>query len=295
MSKFSTEDERKLIVVVDHNLDLMKSDKHKPTKEFIELNLEHKLIPTITKPTRITKNTATLIDNIIIGRNYQLEYTSMVLLTDLSDHCPTMLEMPNIDIYKKEPKKIHTRRLNPLNITKINERLHGIDREALLDTHDTEMSYNIYQKSISSILDEISLVKEFTINSNKALKEKWMTPGLMKCTMKQKNLCKRTLKKSSNDMDHEKYREYRNSLKQVLRRVKEQYYREKCVEYKRNTSKLWKMVNTIISKYNDKSNMIEYLKIGNVEIYNAKEITKQFGKYFSTVGEKICSAYITVQ
>ena len=113
-----------------------------------------------------------------------------------------------------------------------------------------------------------------------------MTPGLMKCTMKQKNLYKRTLKKSSHDMDHEKYRQYRNSLKQVLRRVKEQYYREKCVEYKRNTSKLWKMVNTIISKHNDKSNMIEYLKIGYVEIYNAKEITKQFGKYFSTVGEK---------
>ena len=105
MSKFSTEDERKSIVGVDHNLDLMKSDKHKPTKEFIELNLEHELIPTITKLTRITKNTATLIDNIIIGRNYQSEYTSMVLLTDLSDHCPTMLEMPNIDIYIKRTKR----------------------------------------------------------------------------------------------------------------------------------------------------------------------------------------------
>ena len=34
------------------------------------------------------------------------------------------------------------------------------------------------------------------------------------------------------------------------------------------------------------STLIEYLKVGNVEIYNAKEITKQFGKYFSTVGEK---------
>ena len=45
------------------------------------------------------------------------------------------------------------------------------------------------------------------------------------------------------------------------------------------------MVNTIISKHNDKSNSIEYLKVGNVEIYNAKEIANQFGKYFSTVEE----------
>ena len=45
------------------------------------------------------------------------------------------------------------------------------------------------------------------------------------------------------------------------------------------------MVNTIISKHNDKSNSVEYLKVGNIEIYNAKEIANQFGKYFSTVGE----------
>ena len=105
INKFSIEEERKLIIGLDHNLDLMKNDKHKPTKEFIELNLEHELIPTITKPTRITKNSATLIDNIIIGRNYQSAYISMVLLTDLSDHCPTMLEMSNIEIYKKKTKE----------------------------------------------------------------------------------------------------------------------------------------------------------------------------------------------
>ena len=111
-----------------------------------------------------------------------------------------------------------------------------------------------------------------------------MTPGLMKCTMKQRKLYKKTLNNSS-EKDHEKYKEYRNCLKQLLRKTKQEYYKEKCVEFKRNTRKLWNMVNTIISKHNDKSNSTEYLKVGNVEIYNAKEIANQFGKYFSTVGE----------
>ena len=269
---------------MDHNLDLIKSDKHQPTKEFIEINLENELIPTITKPTRITRNTATLIDNIMIGRNYQSVYTSMILLTDTSDHCPTMLELPNIDIYKTEPKKIQTRKLNPINIKKI-YKLHETNWESLLDNLDTEDSYNIYQATLNSILDEITPVKEYTINPNKVLKEQWMTPGLMKCTMKQRSLHKKTLMKSSNEIEHEKYKQYRNCLKQLLRRTKQEYYKEKCVEFKRNTRKLWNMVNTIISKQNDKSNSIEYLKIGNVEIYNAKEIANQFGKYFSTVGE----------
>ena len=45
-----------------------------------------------------------------------------------------------------------------------------------------------YQTTMSSILDEITPVKEYTINPNKVLKEQWMTPGLMKCTMKQRSL-----------------------------------------------------------------------------------------------------------
>ena len=183
------EERRRLIVGMDHNLDLIKSDKHQPTKEFIEINLENELIPTITKPTRITRNTATSIDNIIIGRNYQSVYTSMILLTDISDHCPTMLELPNIDIYKTEPKKY--KQLNPINIKKINDKLHETNWESLLDNLDTEDSYNTYQATLNSILDEITPVKEYTINPNKVLKEEWMTPGLMKCTMKQRSLYKK--------------------------------------------------------------------------------------------------------
>ena len=285
LKKFSLEEKRKLIVGMDHNLDLIKSDKHNPTKEFIELNLENELIPTITKPTRITRNSATLIDNIIIGRNYHSIYTSLILLTALSDHCPTMLEIPNIEIYKTEPKKIQTRKLNAPNIKKINDKLQETNWEILLDNLDTDDSYKAYHETLTNILNEITPIKEYTINPNKALKEQWVTPGLMKRTMKQRNLYKKSLRKSSNDEDHEKYKQSRNCLKQVLRRTKQEYYKEKCVEFKRNTSKLWKMVNTIISKHNDKSNTIEYLKIGNVEIYNAKEIANQFGKYFSTVGD----------
>ena len=182
----------------------------------------------------------------------------MILLTDISDHCPTMLELPNIDIYKTEPKRIQTRKLNQINIKKINKKLQETNWENLLDNLDTEESYNVYQTTLNVILNEITPVQEYTINPNKILREQWMTPGLMKCTMKQRKLYKKTLNNSS-EKDHEKYKEYRNYLKQILRKTKQEYYKEKCVEFKRNTRKLWNMVNTIISKHNDKSNSIEYL------------------------------------
>ena len=49
---------------IDQNLDLLKSHEHNPTQNFLETNLDHSLLPTITWPTRIMKSTVTLIDNI---------------------------------------------------------------------------------------------------------------------------------------------------------------------------------------------------------------------------------------
>ena len=39
--------------------------------DFMDLNLDKEMIPCITKPTRITNNSAILIDNILISRSLQ--------------------------------------------------------------------------------------------------------------------------------------------------------------------------------------------------------------------------------
>ena len=56
------------IIGLDHNLDLLKQSRHPKTQEFLECILDHNLLPTITKPTRISKTSATLIDNILLSK-----------------------------------------------------------------------------------------------------------------------------------------------------------------------------------------------------------------------------------
>ena len=46
------------------------------------------------------------------------------------------------------------------------------------------------------------------------------------------------------------------------------------------------MINRITNKTTNKSTLIEYLKIDNIEIHKAKEISTEFAKYFSTIGKK---------
>ena len=52
------------ILGLDHNLDLLEHSIHPKTQEFLEYILDQNLLPAITKPTRISKTSATLIDNI---------------------------------------------------------------------------------------------------------------------------------------------------------------------------------------------------------------------------------------
>ena len=100
-----------LIIGLDHNLDLLKSHIHSLTQEFVDINVNRKLWPVITKPTRITHTTATLIDNIIVSERIFTNYTSGIILEDLSNHLPCYITLPNLKLDRKKNCVITSRKL----------------------------------------------------------------------------------------------------------------------------------------------------------------------------------------
>jgi len=83
----------------DYNLDLIKSDSHAPTEEFVNLLASHSFLPTIHFPTRITATTASLIDNVFVN-SILLNFDTGIIYSDISDHLPILLHV-NIVIKKK--------------------------------------------------------------------------------------------------------------------------------------------------------------------------------------------------
>ena len=74
LKKIKLEKNKHITIDLDHNLDLLKSLVHKPTNLFTEMLLDNGMIPTITKLTRISKTTATLIDNILVSEDLQKHF-----------------------------------------------------------------------------------------------------------------------------------------------------------------------------------------------------------------------------
>ena len=102
-SKFALTNDKEVIIGMDHNLDLLKSSTHKHTRQFIEEMTEKNLLPTITRPKRITNSSATLIDNIFVSDKLHRFYESAILLDDMSCHLPTLTLLKQTKLLDKEP------------------------------------------------------------------------------------------------------------------------------------------------------------------------------------------------
>ena len=80
-----SKENKKCYIMADWNIDLMKHHSHDKTGEFLNIMFSSSFFPLILRPTRITSNTATLIDNIFTNGPSDCS-ASGLLFTDISDH-----------------------------------------------------------------------------------------------------------------------------------------------------------------------------------------------------------------
>ena len=69
----------------DYNINLLNYDSHQKTNDFIDSVIAQGYIPHITKPTRITHVSATVIDHLYCNHTHP-NYESGIIITDVADH-----------------------------------------------------------------------------------------------------------------------------------------------------------------------------------------------------------------
>ena len=84
-----------MYIMGDVNIGLLKYHSHQQTERYLDMIYSLDLLPVITKRTRITNHTATLIDNHIYTNNVN-RLTSGIVTVDISDHLPVfcMVDTP---------------------------------------------------------------------------------------------------------------------------------------------------------------------------------------------------------
>ena len=277
-----------VVLGLDHNLDFLKSAVHKGTHSFIDLNLEHDLVPTITRPTCITKSSATLIDNILVSQKFCGRFESNILIDDIIDHLPTVLVLKDVYTNKKDKVQIKSRDMRPSAIDAVIRELYGVDWTEYTNSPNYDDNVSRIHQVVVETMDEFIPETTRSISYKKLRREPWITAGIVTSTKKAKLLYKQTLKKNCNDHCLDKYKRYNQLLTKVRRNAQQSHYLKMCENFRNNTSKLWRTINEISGTLRDKSNIIDHITINAID-YQPKQIANEFGKYFGNIGKKFAN------
>ena len=110
----------------DMNIDLLQFSSHAKTEEYLENIFTSGFIPLITKPTRITPFSATLIDHIYTNKQL-IESSSGIVICDVSDHFGifSIIKTPHHKYKNNQP--VEYRSYSPENTLKFKQLLQNSD------------------------------------------------------------------------------------------------------------------------------------------------------------------------
>ena len=278
---------KELIIGTDQNLDFLKLNSHFGTNKLFDVLLSNGIYPTITKPTRITHCTATLIDNIYVSEALMTSYKSCILEYDISDHLPCVVAIKSKLLNRKDSKiTFKTRKFNEKNCKEFKKELLKLDHTSL-NTLNFQEAYDKLSSHIQVAMDKTCPEKKITVNKKKHLGQPWMTKGLKKSSNQCNKLYKETIGKDKDDASVINYIRYRNIFNKVKIKSKIDYYNSRIDMFKNNSKKLWKIYNSLLGKLNNKKETVDYIKIDNIKIYSSKKIADTFSSYFASVGSNL--------
>ena len=110
------------------------------------------MLPTVTRPTRVTHSSATLIDNLYVRSNQIDHITSGIITLDLSDHFPIFVLVGKKRATKGKPLEMKLRKIDEPAITNLKSLLLNTDWSYLNHTSEN-LQFDALVEKITEYLD----------------------------------------------------------------------------------------------------------------------------------------------
>ena len=274
----------------DFNINLLKSDQHEDSSYFYNCLTSNGFAPYILQPTRPVSKS--LIDNIFIN---SLEYKSYSgnLTTQIADH---LIQFVLLEGFYKPSfpirQTIYQRNFKHFNEREFYETLENFDweYELMLNLNDSNKSLENLFKKINFFLDESAPYKKLNKKEIQLKQKPWINKDILtkiyerdKLLRKYCNLKDPTRKENI----YAQYKALRNSITNLKRQAKVEYYRNFFELNKSNSKKIWKGIRSIVNINSNSQGHVKLLNENDKFITDQKKIANSFNKYFVNVGPDI--------
>ena len=160
-----------------YNINLLNVHTHMPTADFIDIMYSYSFFPLITKPTCVTANTATLIDNIFCNDVDCPDMMNGIFYNDISDHFPIL--SINFKGHIADTKQYITRRmLTTKNISSFQDQLANADWNNIMSCSECQQGYSMFHKKYIKMYNDCFPVKTFSVEQKYRNRKTWLTEGM---------------------------------------------------------------------------------------------------------------------
>ena len=202
--------EKKTVIIAgDLNINLINYYRNDDIQHYLNTVLTSDFLPVILMPTRITDNTATLIDHIYLhqpanGNSFKIVAGN--LYADITDHLPNFIFLNDTkEAGDRNCNRKMIRLMTTKHFTDFRHKLNMVNWETVVNDPDVGSAYkNFFNKLTTEYENSFPLVQ----CSRKRTKDKpWITIGLKTSSKMKNRLYKRwiTRKSHSNKMKYEEY------------------------------------------------------------------------------------------
>uniref|UniRef100_A0A8C7YP82 Reverse transcriptase domain-containing protein n=1 Tax=Oryzias sinensis TaxID=183150 RepID=A0A8C7YP82_9TELE len=243
------------------------------------------LFPKITRPSRITNQCVTLIDNIFTN-DIENKTVNGLLINDISDHLPVFT------VYDDNYRNYEFNKSTQFRRVKNEESIHAFKNDLLAQSWDeiynkqcVNEAYESFLKKFESLFDKNCPIKAFRIKTNYS-QCPWVTKGLQNACKKKNCLYKEFLKQRTKEAEN-RYKKYRNKLTNIIRRCKKEYYDKLLDKNKSNVKNIWSILNAVIRKGAKENGYPKYFIYDERENYKMEDVAESFNQYFVNVGPEL--------
>ena len=272
-----------VLVLGDINVDFFKYNDDKQTSEYMDMLLDLGYLPLITKATRITYHTSTLIDHIYTNTPEKV-IKSGICLADISDHLPIFCTLANTMPSSNEPK--YFRDFSNFSKEHFLEDISHIDFMALI-TEDVNKSMNNIVEKLRLISNKHAPLRKASKQKKRQLKKPWISKAILISIKKKQRLFKSHFL-SNDPRKIEEYKAYKNKLYRVIKAAKKIYLTNQFEMNKENLKVTWKLIGSVINRKKTNSiKTINRLFCNNTFYTDKAAICEQLNSYFINIGNKL--------
>ena len=272
-------------IMGDFNINLLLCNEQSFPKDLLESMSSASFLPLITKPTRITDHSASLIDNIFT--NIQPLPESGILLSDMTDHFSVFTYFS----FKNKVNHLHDdlyapRRWKQEDFERLKESLRTVDWSRVYNENDVTSCYDLFIDVLNEHINaNVNTRLRSKLNRKKVPRLPWITQGLLRSINRKNNLfCKYKL--DHKDSLKNKYISYKNKLTTLLRLAKKKYYARQFELYKSDMKSTWKIINDVLNNHR-KSIDINEIRCGDRLLNQPPDIAEAMNDYFVNIGPNL--------